>query len=80
MVPETQDLLTQQQPDIVASMIKERDNLEVVMKARTNTDLFEMEAYNYLKGEAKQNNLTATVSRTPDIDISNAAHMLPLFW
>lgn len=65
MVPETQDSLTQQRPAIVANMIEERDNLEVVVKARSNTDLIEMEAYNYLKGEAKQNNLTATVSLDP---------------
>jgi hypothetical protein len=65
MVPETQDSLTQQQPAIVANMIEERDNLHVVVQARSNTDLIEMEAYNYLKGEAKQNNLTATVSLDP---------------
>ncbi|KAI8334422.1 HotDog domain-containing protein [Chlamydoabsidia padenii] len=44
-------------------MLEERDNLVLVKEARANPDLYEMEAYNYLKGAARLNNLTATTLR-----------------
>lgn len=46
----------------VAIAIAERENLPVVRAARENPDMYEFEAYAYLRGSAKVQSLTAAVS------------------
>lgn len=59
---EQKHVLTGMNEEHVTVATEERDNLEVVKKARGNPELTEFEPYGHLKGGALLNNFTASVS------------------